>query len=98
MNPIVDRDRLAYDLLDTSRGNLEALVKDPDVADTDRISQERFEVPFDIPYGSSWMWVAHRTPILRTPGVVPGIVATSVLLLAGGLVGEGLWRRHRTPR
>lgn len=98
VNPIVDRDRLAYDLLDTSRGNLEALVKDPDVADTDRISQERFEVPFDIPYGSSWMWVAHRTPILRTPGVVPGIVATSVLLLAGGLVGEGLWRRHRTPR
>ena len=98
VNPIVDQDRLAYDLLDTSRGNLEALVTEPDVADTDRISQERFEVPFDIPYGDSWMWVAHRTPILRTPGVVRALVATSVLLLVGWLIAEGLWWRHRSPR
>jgi len=98
VNPTVDRDRLAYDLLDTSRGNLEALVTDPDAEDTDRISQERFEVPFDIPYGESWMWVAYRIPILRIPGVVSGIVATSVLLLVGGLVAEGMWRWRRLAR
>lgn len=98
VNAGVDADRLAYDLLDTSRSNLEALVNEPDAADTDRISRERFEVPFDIPYGEHWMWVAHRTPVLRTPGVVGGIVAASVLLLVGGLVAEGRWRRRRTPR
>jgi hypothetical protein len=77
-----------YDLLDTRGENIEALVHDPDVADTDRVSRERFEIPFDIPYGSSWMWVANRTSILRTPGIVPGIVFTCVVVLAIGAAAE----------
>ena len=98
VNPAVDDDRLEYDLLDTSRGNLEALVNEPDAADTDRISREHFEVPFNIPYGESWMWVAYRIPVLRIPAVLRGIVAACALLLVGWLVAEGLWRRHRDPR
>src|SRR5687767_1472261 len=62
VNPAPDRDRIEYDLLDTSRTNLEALVREPDVADTDRVSREGFTVPLDVPYGTSWMWLAHRTP------------------------------------
>lgn len=88
VNPLPERDRLAYDLLDTSRLNIEALVHERDVADTDRVSRERFEVPFEAPYGASWMWVAHRTPVLRTPGVVPAIVLTCILVLAAGVASE----------
>ena len=94
VNPEPERDRFEYDLLDTSRANIEALVREPDVADTDRVSRERFTVPLDIPYGTSWMWVAHRTPVLRTPGVVGALVGVCVLALVAGIAGE-LRRRLR---
>ena len=94
VNPEPERDRFEYDLLDTSRANIEALVREPDVADTDRVSRERFTVPLDIPYGTSWMWVAHRTPVLRIPGVVGALVGVCVLGLVAGIAGE-LRRRLR---
>lgn len=94
VNPEPERDRFEYDLLDTSRANIEALVREPDVADTDRVSRERFTVPLDIPYGTSWMWVAHRTPVLRIPGVVGALVGVCVLALVAGIAGE-LRRRLR---
>jgi hypothetical protein len=94
VNPAADRDRTEYDLLDTSRTNIEALVREPDVADTDRVGRERFTVPLDVPYGTSWMWVAHRTPVLRTPGVVGGLAGACVLALVAGIAGE-LRRRLR---
>lgn len=55
----------AYDFLDIRRSNIEALVLDPNVADMNDIDRERFEIPFEATYGDSWMWVAHRTPVLR---------------------------------
>ena len=88
VDPAADRDRIEYDLLDTSRENLEALVREPDVADTDRVSREGFTVPLDVPYGTRWMWLAHRTPVLRTPGVIPAIVALCVAVFAGTLASE----------
>jgi len=95
VNPEPERDRFEYDLLDTSRANIEALVREPDVADTDRVSRERFTVPLDVPYGTSWMWVAHRTPVLRIPGVVSALVGVCVLALVAGIAGELRWRLRR---
>lgn len=54
-----------YDLLDTSRSNIEALVTHPAVEDTDNIDRENYAIPIDGPYGESWMWMAHRIPIIR---------------------------------
>jgi hypothetical protein len=95
VNRAPERERFEYDLLDTSRGNIEALVREPDVADTDRIDQQTFVLPFDIPYGTSWMWVAHRTPVLRTPGVVPGIIVTCVVVLIAAMTVEVRWFRRK---
>lgn len=100
VKPATDRDRVEYDLLDTSRDNVEALVRDPDVADTDRVDRQRFTLPLDVPYGTSWMWVAHRTPVLRIPGVVSAILGVCVLALVVGIAGElrsRLRRRTLSP-
>jgi len=99
VNPAFENDRRLYDLLDTRQSNLKALIFEPDVADTDRISRPRYEVPFDVPYGQSWMWVAHRTPVLRIPGAVEVVAAAAVVSLVAGLVA-GIRRRRggRDPR
>lgn len=94
VNPAFENDRRLYDLLDTRQSNLKALIFEPDVADTDRISRSRYEVPFDIPYGQSWMWVAHRTPVLRIPGAVEVAAAAAVVSLVAGLVAETRRRRR----
>lgn len=84
-----------YDLLDTSRRNVEALVQDPDVMDTHNIDRQRFEVPFEIGYGEEWMWVAHRTPGLRNREVRWSLI---VALATIAVVGIRQSRRGtRTP-
>jgi hypothetical protein len=83
-----DRDRIEYDLLDTSRTNIEALVREPDVADTDRVSRDGFTVPLDVPYGTSWMWAANRIPVFRTPGVIPAVVILCVAAITAALARE----------
>jgi hypothetical protein len=96
VNRIPAGDRFAYDLLDTSQSNLRALVQERDVFDTDGISRQDATLPPDYRYGESWMWVAHRTPLLRVPGVVEGIVVACVALLiasAGVIVGSRRRRR-----
>jgi hypothetical protein len=96
VNPRPVEDRLAYDLLDTSRANVEALVNERDVADTDRVDRVGYTIPFDIPYGTSWMWVAHRTPVLRIPGVIESIVlAAAVVLSAAAAIVRRRARRGR---
>ena len=85
VNPVPYEDRLLYDLLDTSRGNVEALVKQREIADTDRVDRVRYTIPFEIPYGASWMWAAHRTPMLRIPGVIDGIVLVCLAVLAAAV-------------
>jgi hypothetical protein len=54
-----------YDLLDTSRANIEALVTHPAVEDTDEIDRQNYGIRIDGPYGGRWMWIAHRVPIIR---------------------------------
>ncbi len=57
---------MSYDLLDTSRSNVEALLRTSEVEDTDHINRSESTVPFDAPYGESWMWIGHRIPVLRS--------------------------------
>ncbi len=53
-------------------------------------------VPFDAPYGESWMWIGHRTPVLRTRGVIETMTVASALVLAGS--ASLLVLRWRTSR
>ena len=75
-----------YDLLDTSPENLRAVLTEPAVEDTYRIDRDTLRFPPDYIYGSSWMWVAHRTPVLRVPGVVEGVVAVCAAIVAAGVI------------
>jgi hypothetical protein len=95
VDPEPHENRFTYDLLDTSQANIKALVNEPDVEDTDRIDQSHYLIPFETPYGGSWMWVAHRIPILRAPGVVPGIVLACIAVIMGG---AGAWVEGRRLR
>lgn len=98
VNPNPFEDRLTYDLLDTSRKNLEALVNERDIHDTDNVDREGFTIPPQIPYGASWMWIGHRLPVLRTPGVVMRIVATSSFVLASIVAALFVsWRKASRP-
>ena len=78
---------LAYDLLDTRRSNIEALVKDPAVVDTNNIEDQWARVRLGTAYGDQWMWVADRTPLLRYGGIrwalIVTLAATAVLGLRG---------------
>ena len=77
----------AYDLLDTRPSNLAAILSEPAIEDTSRIDPGSLAFPADYVYGSTWMWAAHRTPVLRVPGVVEGIVAVCVVVTAAGVIG-----------
>lgn len=92
-NPRVPNPSIAYDLLDTRQSNIRALVLDPDVADTNDIDRDRFEVPFTGEYGESWMWVAHRTPGLRDARVRWGLIAVLAAMAVAGLRGGSARRR-----
>jgi len=84
---------VAYDLLDTRHDNIKALVLDPDVLDMTDIDRDRFEAPFDLQYGDSWMWVADRTPVLRdTRARWTLVVILVVMAVLGLLPGRGRQR------
>lgn len=78
---------LAYDLLDTTRPNIEALLKDPAVADTNDIDDEWMRVRLGTDYGDRWMWVAHRTPLLRYGEVRWTLIAMLAAMAVFGLRG-----------
>ena len=91
------RDRLvegsvAYDLLDTSRSNVKALVEDPAVADTNDIEQHTYIVRFEADYGSEWMWIADRTPGLRDERVRTFVVVAFLVMAMTGLAGPAARR------
>jgi hypothetical protein len=98
------RDRLpegswAYDLLDTGESNIRAIVTDPAILDTNDIERHTFAVRFDTDYGGEWMWIAHRTPGLREPGVRAALVLMLALVAIGGFAKDGriAWRAMRVP-
>ena len=76
---------LAYDLLDTTHANIEALLKDPAVVDTNDIDDEWMRVRLGTDYGDEWMWVAHRTPLLRY-----GEVRWALIVMLAAMAGAGL--------
>jgi hypothetical protein len=78
---------LAYDLLDTSRSNLRAMVEEPLIADTDDIDRNDYVVNFETEYGGEWMWVAHRLPVLRYPWPRAVVVVVLVAMVVVGLNG-----------
>jgi hypothetical protein len=82
VNGVPSKTHIRYDLLDTRRTNIEALIKDRDTEDTESINGTDFVTPPDIDYGESWMWVAHRIPGLRAPGVVEALLMACVVVLA----------------
>ena len=92
-NPRAPNPSIAYDLLDTRQENIRALVLDPDIADTNDIDRDRFEIPFDKPYGDSWMWVAHRTPGLRDARVRWTLIVALAAMAIAGLRGGSTGRR-----
>lgn len=75
----------SYVLFDPSRRNIEAMIKDPEIADTNDIDRRRFEIPWATAHESrQWMWVADRVPSLRQPAVRRGLIAVlAVMLLIG---------------
>jgi len=88
-----------YDLLDTSRPNLAAILHEPGIEDTDGIDRKTFTIPFDVRYGGSWIWIRYRIPLLRQPGGVEAIAGACALVLAACLGAwlEG-WRLRRALR
>ena len=80
----------SYVLLDTSRRNIEALVKDPEAADTADIDRRRFEVPLEtMEYSRTIMWAADRVPGLRQPPVRWTVAAAFAAMVAVGAVKVG---------
>jgi hypothetical protein len=85
---------VAYDLLDTSPGNIRALVEDTAVVDTTDINRDAYTIPFSTEYGSDWMWMAHRLPGVREAEVRSAVVAALSLLATAGVIVA--WRSaHR---
>ncbi len=82
-----------YDLLDVSRSNVEAIVSEPALEDIGDIDRRTLAFPADYSYGTSWMWLAHRIPVLRAPGVVPTLVGLCAVVVVLGVVGMLTGRR-----
>jgi len=89
---------LAYDLLDTTHDNIDALLKDPAVVDTNDIDDEWARVRLGTAYGDEWMWVADRTPLLRHREVRGALMLTLAATAAFGLRGLLRPRDAHTPR
>ena len=88
---------IAYDLLDTRHSNIEALIKDPAVEDTNDIDDQWAQVRLGTAYGDRWMWAAHRTPLLRYGEVRWVLILTLAATALFGL--QGLLRsRSAQPR
>lgn len=85
---------VAYDLLDTSRRNIKAIVDDLAIEDTNDIERHTYVVRFETDYGGEWMWIAHRTPGLRETGVQISLIAVLAVMAIGGF-GSGRLRRVR---
>ena len=76
---------LAYDLQDTSRRNVRALVRDPDVADTNDIDRDEFRVRPKTRGGDRWRWAGHNVPLLRRAEGLWLLVAALAMLAAVGV-------------
>jgi len=77
----------SYMLMDTSRSNIEALVKDPEAADTNDIDRRRFEIPWTTAESRiRYLWLADRIPGLRQPPARWTVIGILAVMTAFGLV------------
>jgi hypothetical protein len=81
---------ITYDILDVRSANISALLEQPEVEDTGYIDRRTNTVPANAPFGRGGMWIGTRVPVLRTYGVIPAVVITSVLVLAWALIRNGM--------
>src|SRR5437773_766296 len=96
--PLADAPRsIAYRLLDTSPANVEALVKDPQVADTNDIDRKHFEPIAYRGIGEDWVAVLLRTLHLRDGRVQFGALLVFALVAAAGARRVGAERRSARP-
>jgi hypothetical protein len=95
---VIGHGSMAYDLLDTSAGNIKALVDDPAIADTNDIDRDAYAIPFDTEYGLGWMWIAHRTPGLRDGRVRAIMINALTAMAVGGVAIAFFLRRRSTAR
>jgi len=95
VNGLSTDDRFRYDLLDTRRENIKALIENPNTEDTESVSRTLYVAPPDISYGESWMWVAYRIPGLRAPGAMETIVVICFVTLVAGAWRFAQGRRIR---
>jgi hypothetical protein len=86
VNGRVVQGRMRYDLLDLRKQNIEAIVSEPDVLDTDGIDRTTIDLPVDYRYGRSWTWIAYQLAGVRAPRIVTLIAGTALLLLVGGMM------------
>ena len=94
---VIDHGSIAYDLRDTSRANVKALIDDPAVVDTNDVEREASAIPFETEYGLGWMWVAHRTAGLRDARVRSAVIVAFATMAVGG-VAVASFLRHRSTR
>jgi hypothetical protein len=86
VDPILVEGRtVTYNVLDTSRENLRAIVTAGEVEDTNEIDRARFTLRPDVPYGTRWMWLADRLPLLRLPGAVMAVIVACLAALGWSL-------------
>jgi len=75
----LERETWAYDLLDTSRQNVESLVRHPDVDDTHEIDREAFRVRPEAPRGQTSSWLVHRLGPRVLSDLLPAIVGALIV-------------------
>ena len=76
---------VAYTLLDTGHQNIEALVKDPAVADTQFIDRQGYLITSDAETSGRRIWVAHRLPGLRRATVQRTVIFALAAIAVLGL-------------
>ena len=86
--------RMRYDLLDLRKTNVQAILGERDVQDTDGISRSAAGLPVDYRYGETWTWVGLLVPWLREPIMLAAVIAANVFCCAAGI--SILWASHST--
>ena len=76
---------IAYSLLDPRRQNIQALVNDPNIEDTQYIDRDRYQLTPDAETSERHMWVAHRLPGFRHPAVQWIVIVALAAVAAVGL-------------
>lgn len=80
-------DNWVYDLLDLSSSNIESIVTDSRVADTQGVDRNAFVVNDDGPSDTAWTSAIARIPWLRNPAVRGNLLLVLLALaLPGGLI------------